>query len=85
MAGGKIVVNPKILAGKPIIKGTRIAVETVMDMLAAGMSSSEIIQQYPFLTRKDIQVAISFAASRVKNEELHLITKKNGEFIFANS
>jgi len=50
----RIIYNPKILGGKPIIKGTRISVEFVLELLASGMPVDEIVEEYPNLTRKDI-------------------------------
>lgn len=82
MKKARIVSNPKILGGKPIIAGTRVSVELILDFLAAGMNLEKIIQEYPFLKKEDIQAAVSFAASRIKREEIHPIWKKNGEFVF---
>lgn len=50
----RIVVDPEVLAGKPIIKGTRLAVEFVMDLLANGWSEDEILRNYPGLAREDV-------------------------------
>lgn len=50
----RIVVDPKILAGKPVIRGTRLAVEFILEQLAAGQSESDILASYPGLTREDI-------------------------------
>lgn len=49
-----ITVDPEILAGKPVIRGTRIAVELVLELLAAGQSDAEILENYPGLTRNDV-------------------------------
>jgi len=58
----RIVVDPKILAGKPVIRGTRLAVEFIMELLAAGQSESEILSDYPGLTREDILACLSYAS-----------------------
>lgn len=50
----RIVVDPQILAGKPAIRGTRLAVEFILELLAAGESESDILANYPGLTREDI-------------------------------
>jgi uncharacterized protein (DUF433 family) len=50
----KIVVNPRILGGKPIIEGTRISVEFILDLLASDVSEEEILKDYPHLTKDDI-------------------------------
>ena len=58
----RIVVDPKILAGKPVIRGTRLAVEFILELLAAGQSESEILSDYPGLTREDILACLSYAS-----------------------
>lgn len=78
----KIISNPKILGGKPIIRGTRISVELIMSLLASGMEIKEILAEYPHLKKNDVKAAISFAGSRVKREQIHPIIKDNGNFIF---
>jgi len=66
----RITYNPKIFGGKPIIKGTRISVEFVLELLASGMTSEEIIKEYPQLTKKDILAVLDYAAKTIKKEEL---------------
>ena len=67
-----IVVNPKILGGKPIIKGTRIAVSLVLEWLAAGMTPGDIVQEYPHLTLKDVAAATRYAAKLLEKEQVLL-------------
>lgn len=55
----RIVLDPEILAGKPVIKGTRLAVEFIIDLSAHGWSEEEILKNYPGLTREDIQACLS--------------------------
>jgi uncharacterized protein (DUF433 family) len=55
----RIVVDPEVLAGKPVIRGTRLAVEFVLEMLAAGQSESELLTSYPGLTREDVLACLS--------------------------
>jgi uncharacterized protein (DUF433 family) len=50
----RIVLDPEVLCGKPVIRGTRLAVEFILDLLAAGESENEIMTNYPGLTREDI-------------------------------
>jgi uncharacterized protein (DUF433 family) len=57
----RIIVDTGILAGKPLIRGTRIAVEFILELLAAGQSESEILANYPGLTREDILACLSYA------------------------
>jgi len=55
----RIVIDPAILAGKPVIKGTRLAVEFIIDLLAQGWSELEILRNYPGLTSEDIQACLN--------------------------
>lgn len=66
----RITYNPKILGGKPIIKGTRISVEFILELLASGMTPDEIVGEYPKITRRDILAVLDFAAKTIKREEL---------------
>ena len=68
----QIIIDPHICRGKPCIKGTRIPVHMVLDLLEEGCTIQEIIiQYYPDLTPDDILVCIHYANSLVKNEEIH--------------
>ena len=58
----RLIVDPKILAGKPVIRGTRLAVEFILELLAAGQSESDILTNYPGLTREDILACLSYAS-----------------------
>ena len=60
----RIVVNPEILAGKPIIEGTRLSVEHVSGLLNSGMSHAEIIEEYPELNEESLQAVLAFDSSR---------------------
>lgn len=64
----RIVRNPKILAGKPVIAGTRIPVTLILNLLAHGQTTNQIIDDYPDLTEEDIKAAISYAEKRVEKE-----------------
>lgn len=64
----KIVVNPQVLGGKPIIEGTRISVEFILDLLASGMKEDEILEDYSHLTKEDIRACLKYAARSFKNE-----------------
>ncbi len=71
----RIEINPKILLGKPVFKGTRIPLYVVLDLLAEGESIQEIINAYPDLTEKDIKAAIRFASDSAKHiSEIELET-----------
>lgn len=58
----RIVVDPSILAGKPVVRGTRLAIEFILELLAAGQSESDILTNYPGLTREDILACLSYAS-----------------------
>lgn len=68
-----IIADPKVLAGKPVIKGTRLAVEFILDLLAEGWSEAEILQNYPRLTHEDIQACLSYASALIKSEKVYPI------------
>jgi uncharacterized protein (DUF433 family) len=58
----RVVIDPKVLAGKPVIRGTRLAVEFILELLAAGESESEVLANYPGLSREDILACLSYAS-----------------------
>jgi len=64
----RITANPKILGGKPIIKGSRISVEFILELLASDVSEDEIIEDYPHITQEDIHACLKFAADSFKND-----------------
>jgi uncharacterized protein (DUF433 family) len=68
----RITVNPKLLGGVPCIRGLRIPVSTVVDMIADGMSEAEILGSYPDLQREDLTEALRYAAAAVRERELPL-------------
>jgi uncharacterized protein (DUF433 family) len=67
----RIVIDPEILTGKPIIKGTRLAVEFVIDLLAQGWSEEEILRNYPGITKEDIQACLAYASETLKLEKVY--------------
>ena len=66
----RIEINPKIMLGKPVIRGTRIPVELVVRKLAEGADEKAIVQAYPRLTAADIQAALLYAADSLAHEEV---------------
>ena len=64
----RIVFDPGILSGKPVIKGTRLSVEFILELLSSGVSEQEILDDYPHLVREDIQACLKYAALSCKNE-----------------
>ena len=66
----RIEINPEIMGGKPVIRGTRIPVELVLRKLGSGIEVSELLAAYPHLTAEDIRAAQAFAADYLADEEL---------------
>lgn len=58
----RIVVDPEILVGKPVVKGTRIPVYLIIEFLANGLTQEEILDQYPALTKEDLKAALLYAS-----------------------
>ena len=72
----RIVVNPNIYGGKPCIKGTRIAVYMILELLEGGLSFEEIIRDYyPHITKEDIRACLEYARAVVENEEIHIVAE----------
>ena len=67
----RITFNPKVMVGKPVIRGTRIPVELVVRMLAQGISEKEILQEYPRLQSDDIRAALVYAADILAHEDVY--------------
>ena len=70
MAHERVEINPAIMGGKPVIRGTRIPVETVLRKLGAGLPAEAIIADHPRLTPDDIRAAQAFAADYLADEDL---------------
>lgn len=69
----RIEINPKIMLGKPVIRGSRITVELILRRISEGADEQALLQAYPHLTREDIQAALRYAADTLAHEEV-LIT-----------
>lgn len=67
---GRIIVNPNILAGKPVVRGTRIPVELVLKRLAQDLDMQTIFAAYPRLTKEDVKACIAYAYALVEGEEI---------------
>lgn len=72
----RIEINPAILTGKPIIRGTRISVELIIKLVAQRWTDEQILQEYPMLKKEDIQEALHYAEMLVQNEEVYPILTK---------
>jgi uncharacterized protein (DUF433 family) len=66
----RIEVNPKIMMGKPVIRGTRIPVELIVRKISEGASDRELLDAYPRLQKDDIHAALRFAADTIAHEEV---------------
>ena len=66
----RIVIDPAILVGKPVIRGTRLAVEFLLDLLAEGWTHEQVLQNYPQLAEDDIHAALHYAAEALKRERV---------------
>ena len=71
MKEGRIQSDPAVLAGKPVIAGTRITVELILEKLAAGESTDQLLEAHPRLTRDGIQAALAFAAEALKADVIY--------------
>jgi uncharacterized protein (DUF433 family) len=70
----RIIVNPKIFGGKPIIRGLRIKVETVLALLEQGVPEVDILDDYPDLAPEDIRACLAYARALVANETVDAVT-----------
>ncbi len=68
-----IALDPRILGGKPVIKGTRVAVEFAVDLLGRGYTNEQVLEQYPFLTAGDIQACLAYAAEVLNGERVYAV------------
>jgi len=67
----RIVVDSKIMLGKPVIKGTRLPVEIIVEKVAYGATVDDLRKDYPFLKEDDIRAALLYAAKRIASEEIY--------------
>jgi uncharacterized protein (DUF433 family) len=71
----RMVIDPKVLAGKPVIKGMRIAVEFILELLANGWTREKIFENYPQLKEEDITAALCYATEVLKAEKIYPFPK----------
>ena len=67
----RIVLDPQVLAGKPVVRGTRLSVEFVVGLLADGWSEAEIVENYPTLTSDDIRACLGYARDALASEKVY--------------
>ena len=68
-----ITIDPAILVGKPVIKGTRLSVDFIIDLLAQGWTDSEILRNYPGLEQDDIRACLAYAGEMMRSEKVYPI------------
>ena len=73
----RIALNPEVMAGKPLIRGTRVPVELIVRMLAQGISETEILHEYPRLQPEDVRAALAYAAQALAQEEIFLLVSSD--------
>jgi len=62
--------DPSVLAGKPVVKGTRVAVDQVLDLLSQGWSEADLLEAFPGITPADIRACLAYATATIRNEQL---------------
>ena len=75
MKSDRIEINPEIMLGKPVVKGTRIPVELVLRKLGEGITETELLEAYPRLTHEDIRACLAYAAATLAHETIVLPTE----------
>ena len=70
LVGKRIEINPQIMHGRPVIKGTRVPIGLILGYLSGGMTVEEILNEYPTLTRADVLACLEYASYIVDNEEI---------------
>ena len=71
LATDRIITDPAILVGKPVVRGTRIPVETVLRHLAENPDTTELLAAFPRLTMEDVKACLAYAQARVEGEEVY--------------
>jgi len=67
----RIAVDPLVLVGKPVVRGTRLAVEFLVGLLAEGWSEDDVLRNYPGLAREDLRACLAYAAERLQQEHVY--------------
>ena len=74
----RITINPKVMVGKPVIRGTRLTVQHIVGLLASGMTENEIVSEYDGLTHDDIQACLLFAAEALEDSTFMPLASEAG-------
>jgi uncharacterized protein (DUF433 family) len=75
MVENQIEIDPNVMMGKPVIRGTRITVELILRKLGEGATEADLLDAYPRLTREDIQAAMRYAADTLAHEEIGVVSQ----------
>lgn len=75
----RITIDPNVMVGKPVIKGTRIPVSLILERLGGGMTPQEVIEDYPHLTLEDVRAACLYGARTIENEDIILFESAAAE------
>jgi uncharacterized protein (DUF433 family) len=67
----RIVCEPNIMLGKPVVKGTRLTVELIIEKIAYGATFEDLMRDYPFLVEEDIRASLLYAAKQLANEDIY--------------
>lgn len=67
----RITADPAVLAGKPIVRGTRLAVEFILGLLGSGWSIAQLLEEYPGLTDQDVRACMAYAADRLGDDRVY--------------
>ena len=71
----RITIDPDVLVGKPVVKGTRIAVELVIDLLGRGYTTEQVLTQYDHLTSEGVQACLAYAADVLQSEKVYALPR----------
>ena len=71
---GRIVIDPEILCGKPVVKGTRLTVEFIVDLLAQGWTAADVLKNYPGVTQEDILACLAYASAILHAEKVYPVS-----------
>ena len=74
----RVEIDPEVMLGKPVIRGTRITVEIILEKIAAGCSIEEILADYPRLTREDVLAAVAYARQAIGMDEFIPRIRRHG-------
>jgi uncharacterized protein (DUF433 family) len=74
MVENRIEIDPNVMMGKPVIRGTRITVELILRKLSDGAAATDLLEAYPRLTREDIHAAMRYAADTLAHEEIGIVS-----------